>query len=364
MKNEIIITEAEYKDLLNTAINQIHTARNTLALQVNTTTNTTYWNLGMLLHDREIEGGYGSKTIRRLSIDLKEQFPDMGLSPRNLWYMKKFYERFCNSPQKVQRNVALLSWRKNILFLEKNLTDEEVFYYSTETINNNWNKDFLLNAIKMNMYETHKNELRDNNFINTLPAIHAEQANEILKDTYNLGFLGVTEPIAELELEKRLIEKIKVFMLELGKGFAYIGNQYRLEYNGKEYFVDMLFSNRKLNCLVAIELKIGEFKSEYVGKMNMYLSLLDKLEKEERENQSIGIILCAEKDHLDVQIALQDINKPIAVADYELIVPKKELQTLVLEEMKKVEIRHRFDANLEQSSKSTLTKQNQKRKNK
>jgi YHS domain-containing protein len=140
-----------------------------------------------------------------------------------------------------------------------------------------------------------------------------------------------------LELERRLIEKIKLFMLELGRGFAFIGNQYRLEYNGKEYYVDMLFSNRKLNCLVAVDLKIGEFKSEYVGKMNMYLSLLDKLEKEERENQSIGVILCAEKDHLDVELALQDVNKPIAVSDYELIFPKKELQEMVMSEMKLIQ---------------------------
>lgn len=141
----------------------------------------------------------------------------------------------------------------------------------------------------MDSYSLHKNELRDNNFSKTLPSVQAEQANAILKNSYNLGFLGITEPVAELELEKRIIEKIKIFMLELGKGFAYIGNQYRLEYNGKEYFVDLLFSNRKLNCLVAIDLKIGEFKSEYVGKMNMYLSLLDKLEKEKSENQSIEI---------------------------------------------------------------------------
>lgn len=117
----------------------------------------------------------------------------------------------------------------------------------------------------MDSYSLHKNELRDNNFSKTLPSVQVEHANAILKDSYNLGFLGITEPVAELELEKRIIEKIKIFMLELGKGFAYIGNQYRLEYNGKEYFVDLLFSNRKLNCLVAIDLKIGEFKSEYVG---------------------------------------------------------------------------------------------------
>lgn len=337
MNKEIVsISESDYSDLLKTAITQINTARNSLALQINTTVSSTYWNLGKLLHDKRIENGYGSSIIKRLSVDLKSEFPDMGLSPRNLWYMKRFYERYEPVSEKVQQSIALLSWNKNILILEKNLSDDETYFYASECISKRWNKDLLLNAIKMNSYALNKNKERDNNFSSTLPAIQAEQANEILKDSYNLGFLGVTEPIAELELEKRLIEKIKTFMLELGKGFAYIGNQYRLEYNGKEYFVDMLFSNRKLNCLVAIDLKIGEFKSEYVGKMNMYLSLLDKLEKEERENQSIGIILCAEKDHLDVELALQDINKPIAVSDYELIVPKEELQTLVLNEMKQI----------------------------
>lgn len=333
MENEII--ETEYTELLNTAITQINGARNSLALQVNTTVNSVYWNLGKLLHDKKIEGGYGSNVINRLSVDLKAEFPDMGLSPRNLWNMKLFFERYEKADQKLLQAVAVLQWGHNLLLINKKLTDEETYFYAMESVSKRWNRDLLLNAIKMDVYSSHKNEIRDNNFASTLPAVQAEQANEILKDRYNLGFLGVTEPILELDLEKRLVEKIKLFMLELGKGFSFIGNQHRLEYNNKEYFVDMLFFNRKLNCLVAIDLKIGEFKSEYVGKMNMYLSLLDKLEKEEKENQSIGIILCAEKDHLDVELALQDINKPIAVSDYELLVPKKELQTLVLEEMRK-----------------------------
>jgi predicted nuclease of restriction endonuclease-like (RecB) superfamily len=261
----------------------------------------------------------------------------MGLSPRNLWNMKLFYDRYKDSDQKLLRAVAVLQWGHNLLLINKKLSDDESYFYAKEAVNNHWNRNLLLNAIKMDSYSLSKNTFRDNNFNQTLPAIQAEQANEILKDSYNLGFLGVTQPLSELELEKRLMEKIKIFMLELGKGFAFIGNQYRLEYNGKEYFVDMLFTNRKLKCLVALELKIGEFKSEYVGKMNMYLSLLDKLEKEEYENQSIGIILCAEKDHLDVELALQDINKPIAVSDYELILPKKELQTLVMNELKLIE---------------------------
>ena len=168
-----------------------------------------------------------------------------------------FLWRYIYSDKKLLQAVAVLQWGHNLLLINKKLSDEETFYYATESVLKNWNRDLLLNAIKMDSYSLHKNELRDNNFSKTLSAVQAEQANEILKDSYNLGFLGITEPVAELELEKRIIEKIKIFMLELGRGFAYIGNQYRLEYNGKEYFVDLLFSNIKLNYLVAIDLKIG-----------------------------------------------------------------------------------------------------------
>jgi predicted nuclease of restriction endonuclease-like (RecB) superfamily len=197
-----------------------------------------------------------------------------------------------------------------------------------------WSRDLLLNAIKMDTYSRTQTQIASNNFSQTLPAINAEYANEVFKSTYNLGFLGITEPVKEIELEKRLIDKIRNFILELGKGFSFIGNQHRLEYNGKEYFVDMLFFHRGLRSLVAIELKIGSFKAEYVGKMNFYLSLLDKLEKDESENQSIGIILCADRDRLEVEIALQDINKPIGVSEYQLLIPKDELQALLVNEIK------------------------------
>jgi hypothetical protein len=141
--------------------------------------------------------------------------------------------------------------------------------------------------------------------------------------------------LKELELERRLVQKITTFIMELGNGFSFIGNQHTLSFNGTEYRVDLLFFHRYLRSMVAIELKIGEFKPEYVGKMNFYLSLLDRLEKTPDENPSIGIILCAEKDHLEVELALQDVNKPIGVAEYQYLLPKKKLQELVAEEMKK-----------------------------
>ncbi|WP_281637458.1 PDDEXK nuclease domain-containing protein [Flavobacterium marginilacus] len=178
---------------------------------------------------------------------------------------------------------------------------------------------------------------KSHNFKETLPENIAEYANEILKSSYNLGFLGITKSLKERELENRLVEKIKQFILELGKGFSFIGNQYRLEYNEKEYFVDMLFFHRDLKSLVAIELKIGEFQPEYIGKMNFYLTLLDKFERKTDENQPIGIILCADKNHLDVEIALQDINKPIGVAEYQLLLPKNQLEELIKKELEQKE---------------------------
>ncbi|MFC0343832.1 PDDEXK nuclease domain-containing protein [Epilithonimonas hispanica] len=328
------IDDSDYSEILFQAINQIKTARTVVAQQVNTTANSVYWSLGKLLFEKQLEEGYGSRVVKQLSNDLKREFPDMGLSPRNLWDMKRFYERYHLENQKLRQAVAVLPWGHNLLLINKVQSNSAVEFYANEVTAKGWSRNLLLNAIKMDTYSQVKDEIKTNNFNKTLPEINAEYANEVFKSSYNLGFLGITEPVKELELENRLISKIRAFVLELGKGFSFIGNQYRLEYNKKEYFIDMLFFHRGLQSLVAIELKIGSFKAEYVGKMNLYLSLLDKLEKGENENPSIGIILCADKDHLDVEIALQDINKPIGVAEYQLLLPKEELQSLILNEIK------------------------------
>lgn len=337
MSKELNIHSAEYSNILQQAVQEIRTARIVVAKQINSSIQSSYLNLGKLLFDKQLEEGYGSGVVNQLSIDLKKEFPDMGLSPRNLWDMKRFYERYHQADPKLRRSVAVLPWRHNILLLNKVQSLEAVNFYATQTIEKGWSRDLLLNAIKMDSFGQMQEQIKSHNFNETLPIPNADYANTVFKDNYNLGFLSITEPVREFELEKRLIEKIKLFVLELGKGFSFIGNQHRLEYNGKEYFVDMLFFHRGLRSLVAIELKIGSFKAEYVGKMNLYLSLLDKLEKAENENQSIGIILCADKDHLDVEIALQDINKPIGVADYQLLLPKDKLQNLLIDEIKKSE---------------------------
>ena len=324
----------DYAEMLRHAVAVIEHARTEIARHVNGYVSTAYWEIGQMLNERKIESGYGDNIVKRLSADLKGRYPKMGVSPRQLWNMKKFYERYAEHGEKLLRSVALLPWSHNLLLLNKGLDDNATLYYAQETVAKGWNRDLLLNAIKLNMYETQALARVDNNFDRTLPAEQAKYANEVFSSSYNLGFLGVTSPILELELEDRLVKAITRFLMELGNGFTFIGNQHVLEYNGKESKVDMLFFHRGLRCLVAVDLKIGAFKPEYAGKMNYYLSLLDRLERGADENRSIGIILCAEKDRVEVELALEDMGKPIGVADYQLIVPKEKLQKVLTDEIK------------------------------
>jgi predicted nuclease of restriction endonuclease-like (RecB) superfamily len=221
--------------------------------------------------------------------------------------------------------------------LNKNLSDEQSLFYAQEIISKGWSRDMLLHAVKGSYYENLPATPQSNNFKRTLPTPVADYANEVFRSRYNLGFLGAKEPMKELKLERRLVNKITRFILELGKGFTFIGNQHILPFNGKEYKVDMLFFHRGLHRMIAIDLKVGEFRPEYVGKMNYYLTLLDRMEKAPDEEPSIGLILCAEKDHLDVEVALQDIGKPIGVAEYQYLLPKEEILQIVSAEMNKEE---------------------------
>jgi predicted nuclease of restriction endonuclease-like (RecB) superfamily len=219
--------------------------------------------------------------------------------------------------------------------MSRNLTEEETIFYASEVISKGWSREMLLHAIKGNYYASLQATPKSNNFTQTLPEPVAAYANEVFRSRYNLGFLGIAEPMKELELERRLVDKISRFILELGKGFTFIGNQHIIPFNGKEYKVDMLFFHRGLHRMIAIDLKLGEFIPEYIGKMNYYLTLLDQLEKAPDEESSIGLILCAEKDHLDVEVALQDIGKPIGVAEYQYLLPKDEILQIVSSEIEK-----------------------------
>ena len=327
--------EEEYNELLRQAVAVIETSRLQIAKQLNTVAMSSYWEIGKLLEECKLDSKHGDGVVERLSIDLKSKYPDMGLSPRNLWDMKKFYLRYNECDTKLRQAVAVLPWGHNLLLMSYDLSSEYVAFYANEVITKGWSRDMLRHALKSEYHLSIQAVEKSNNFTTTLPAQQAEYANEVFRSSYNLGFIDAVEPLKELELERRLVQKITTFIMELGSGFSFIGNQHTLTFNDKEYRVDLLFFHRRLRSMVAIELKIGEFKPEYVGKMNFYLSLLDKFEKAPDENPSIGIILCAEKDHLEVELALQDVNKPIGVAEYQYLLPKQELQDLVTDEIKK-----------------------------
>jgi predicted nuclease of restriction endonuclease-like (RecB) superfamily len=251
--------------------------------------------------------------------------------------MKNFYEFYALADEKVQRSVALLPWRHHLLIMSKVKSLTEAQYYIELAHENSLSRDMLLNFIKADSYRHKVLTPKIHNFALTLSENLQEHADEILKSTYNLEMLGLKHPVKERDLEHSLVEKIKYFLLELGTGFTFIGNQHRLTHNDEEYFIDLLFFNRKIHSLVAIELKVGTFKPEYVGKMNYYLGLLDLYLKQDDENPSIGIILCADKGKVDIELALRDFNKPIGVAEYMLYFPEKEIKELISTEMQKFE---------------------------
>ena len=249
--------------------------------------------------------------------------------------MKRFYLRYYQEDIKLRQAVAVLPWGHNLLLLNNDLSSEHILFYANEVISKNWSRSMLLLALKSEYHLSIQASEKSNNFAITMSEENAEYANEIFRSHYHLGFIDAIEPLKELDLERHLVNKITSFIMELGNGFSFIGNQHTLSYNNKEYHVDLLFFHRKLRSMIAIELKIGEFKPEYIGKMNFYLSLLDKLEKAPDENPSIGIILCAGKDHLEVELALQDINKPIGVAEFQYLLPQNKLETMITNEIKK-----------------------------
>lgn len=278
-----------------------------------------YWQLGQMIVENQERHGWGKNIVERLAQDLRVSFPNKGgYSPQNLWYMRQFYLAYKDNP-KLQQAVGEIPWGQNLLILSKIKDINAREYYIETTKMMGWSRNVLLNQIKSDAYSRHIINHKQHNFHHALPRHLAEQANDTMKDVYVLDMLNITEPVLERELEARIVGKIKEVMLELGYGFAFIGNQYRIHAEGRDYFIDLLFFNRRLKSLVAFELKTGKFKPEYAGKMNFYLNLLNEYVREKDENAAIGIILCADKDNFEVEFALRDIAKPVGIAEYQLV---------------------------------------------
>jgi len=321
-KNQNINTTNEYKIFITDIKSKIDHTQVKIASSVNSALILFYWELGEMISSKQKETKWGSKFIEQIANDLKKEFPSLkGFSRTNLFYIKKFYEFY--SVNLVQHSVGLIEnilfqipWRHNIEILNKVETIDEAIYYIQQTIVNNWSSDTLALNIKTNLYKRDGNSI--NNFKTTLPKPQSDLAVQTIKDPYVFDFLAFDKPFIERDIENQLVADITKFLLELGKGFAYVGRQYHLEIANQDYYLDLLFYHIELKCFVVIELKNRKFIPEFAGKLNFYISAVDTLLKKDSDNPTIGILLCRDKNNIEVEFSLRDINKPIGVSEFEL----------------------------------------------
>ena len=259
---------------------------------------------------------WGSKFIENLSADIKLSFPDAkGYSVRNLKYMAKFALLYPDK-QFVQTVSAQIPWSHNVAIMDKVSDPEQRLWYITKTAENGWSHSVLIHQIESGLYQRQVVSEKVSNFERRLPAPQSELAVQTMKDPYIFDFVPFKEDMVERDIEKALVQDVTKLLLELGTGFAFLGNQYHLNVGGDDFYVDLLFYNLNLRCYVVIELKTGEFKPEYAGQLNFYLSAVDGLMKKEQDNPTIGLLLCKSKNNLVAEYSLKDMSKPIGVSEY------------------------------------------------
>lgn len=239
-----------------------------------------------------------------------------GFSRRNLYAIKQWYQFYSTTYEFVPQSVAQIPWGHNRLIISKVKDIEKAIFYTKETANEGWNRATLEIQIESNLFDRKGQSI--NNFENTLSDNYSKIAIQALKDPYNFDFLGLQNNALEREIEKELIQNIRDFLLELGKGFAFLGSQYKIEISETDYFIDLLFYHVKLKSYVVIELKAGKFKPEFAGKLNFYLSAVDSQLKKSNDNPTIGILLCKKKDKIEAEYSLRDLNKPMGISEYRL----------------------------------------------
>ena len=313
---DVTPSPVDYAQLLAEVKERIRSAQYAALKAVNTELVGLYWDLGRMIVERQEQAGWGKSVVERLSQDLRKEFPGVaGFSVQNLWYMRQFHMEY-REHEKLQPLVGEVAWAHNLVIMSKCKDPLEREFYLRMTRKFGWSKNVLIHQIENQSYE--KSLLGQTNFDQTLTPSLRAQAKLAVKDEYTFDFLELAEEHSERELERALITRVEDFLRAMGGLFAFMGSQYRLEVDGREYFLDLLLFHRRLRSLVAIELKIGDFQPEFVGKMQFYLAALDRQVRQEDENPSIGIILCKEKSRTIVEYALHDANKPIGVATYEI----------------------------------------------
>jgi predicted nuclease of restriction endonuclease-like (RecB) superfamily len=331
---------SEYKNWIVELKSKIRSTQLKAAIAVNSALISFYFDLGKMISEKDAI--WGSKFLETLSKDLQMEFPELkGFSITNLKYCKLFFTYFSISPQlgddlsfkpnivssqqlnqlepspqlgdELLKLAFQIPWGHIKMLIGKIKEKEIAKFYIQKTIENNWSRDTLDLQIKSDLYNRQGKSV--NNFKNTMPQPLSDLANQTLKDPYIFDFLTLTEGYKEKDIEKQLVQHITKFILELGKGFAFVGQQYHLEVAENDYYIDLLFYHIKLKCYVVIELKNTKFMPEYAGKLNFYLSAVDSLVKDSNDNQTIGILLCKDKNNIEAEFALRDIGKPIGISE-------------------------------------------------
>ncbi len=320
------IIQSDYKLWFAEIKDKVRSAQVKAAVAVNSALIKFYWELGNMIVEKQKTTQWGDKLIPKLSADLKSEFKELkGLSTTNLKYCKQFVLFYQEGPgqQPVdqlmspfgQQPVDQIPWGHNILIFTKCASIQEARFYISQTLNDNWSRNTLALQLKSDLYSRQGKAVT--NFRRTLPLPQSELAEQTIKDPYVFDFLTLTEPYKEKDIEMKLVENVKRFLLELGKGFAFVGQQHNLQVAGNDYYLDLLFYHIVLKCYVVIELKNSHFIPEYAGKMNFYLSALDSCLKNEDDKPTIGILLCRDKNNIEVEFALRDLNKPMGVSEFQ-----------------------------------------------
>ena len=316
IKNDVTTASAEYLHFRDEITRRIRSAQYEALKAVNKEMIALYWEIGRRITEQQAALGWGKSVVETLSRDIQKEFPGIkGFGVRNMWDMARFYTEY-QSDEILQPLVAEISWSKHIVILTKCKDTRQRQFYILATKRYGWTKDVLINKIEAKAYENYL--LGQSNFETTLPDKMKNQAMLALKDEYTLSLAEFSDEHSEYELEQAIVKNIRAFLMEFGTDFSFIGNQYRIEVDGREYFIDLLLYSRRLQALIAIELKIGEFQPGYKGKMEFYLNVLNDTVRLPHENPAIGIIICKSKSRTIVEYALKSSNMPIGVATYRL----------------------------------------------
>ena len=326
-RKKMLMNQTDYLATIQEIKTEIQKAQYQATIKVNHELLLLYYHIGQTINRHKV---WGNKFIENLSRDLRLEYPDAkGYSVRNLKYMAKFAETY---PDKefVQQVVAQIPWGHNVVIMDKVPAEDERTWYLKECTENGWSRNVLVHQIESNLYARQATADKISNFENRLPAPQSELATQMMKDPYIFDFIPFKTDMLERDIENAMVAEVTKLLLELGAGFAFLGNQYHLNVGGEDFYLDLLFYNLKLRCYVVIELKTGEFKPEYAGKLNFYLTAVDNILKTEQDAPTIGLLLCKGKNDLIAEYALQDINKPIGVSEYRITedIPEKFRQQL------------------------------------